>query len=257
MNLLLVEPAEVRPDHTLVLPPGDRRAEHLRKVIGLQIAQTVRAGIVGAGVGTAVLISDDGSGMCLALTITLPAPPPLPVELVLAMPRPKVLTRVIETAAAFAVTRIDLTNAWRVDKSYLASPRLAPAALAYAVRFGAEQGATTHEPPIAIHDRFMGLLDARWPAGGPAGTRLVAHPGAPPLEDAYAPGPLVLAIGPEGGWIQRELDTFVERGFRPVSLGAPILRVETAVAAALGQLLLLARQHVAARATVLAGGPPR
>ena len=53
----------------------------------------------------------------------------------------------------------------------------------------------------------------------------------------------MLAIGPEGGWIERELETFVERGFKPVSLGAPILRVEAAVAAALGQLLLLQRQH--------------
>ena len=91
----------------------------------------------------------------------------------------------------------------------------------------------------------MALLDARWP--GPPGPprpqiKLVAHPGAPPIEVAE-PGelPLVLAIGPEGGWIAREVETFVARGFTPVSLGAPILRVETAVAAALGQLLVLRR----------------
>jgi RsmE family RNA methyltransferase len=53
--------------------------------------------------------------------------------------------------------------------------------------------------------------------------------------------PITLAIGPEGGWIQREVDTFVARTFHPVSLGAAILRVETAVAALLGQLVLLAR----------------
>jgi RsmE family RNA methyltransferase len=52
---------------------------------------------------------------------------------------------------------------------------------------------------------------------------------------------VVIAFGPEGGWIQRELDTFVARGFTPVSLGAPILRVESAIAATLGQLLLLQR----------------
>lgn len=239
MNLLLVEAAEIRPDHTVVL--ADRRAEHLRRVIGVAVGQVVRAGIVGAGTGTAELVSDDGTTMCLGLTITGPAPEPMNVDLVMAVPRPKVLTRVIETAATFGVARIDLTNAWRVDKSYLASPRLAPAALAYAIRFGAEQGATTHEPPIEIHDRFMGLLDVRFAT--PGGTRLVAHPGAPPIEDAFVPGPLTLAIGPEGGWIQRELDTFAERGFKLVSLGAPILRVETAVAAALGQLVLLERMR--------------
>jgi 16S rRNA (uracil1498-N3)-methyltransferase len=90
-----------------------------------------------------------------------------------------------------------------------------------------------------------GLLDARFPAGAPSAggeLRLIAHPGAPPIEEVVASrGPKVLAIGPEGGWIERELETFVARGFHPVSLGAPILRVEAAVASALGQLLLVDR----------------
>ena len=70
---------------------------------------------------------------------------------------------------------------------------------------------------------------------------MIAHPGAKPIETVIRHGPLVLAIGPEGGWIERELDTFVARGFTPCSLGAPILRVESAVSAALGQLVLLDR----------------
>ena len=86
----------------------------------------------------------------------------------------------------------------------------------------------------------MALLDAKFPA--PHGLRLIAHPGAPPLERAVTRSePTTLAIGPEGGWIEREVETFVARGFTPVSLGAPILRVEAAVASALGQLLLVQR----------------
>jgi 16S rRNA (uracil1498-N3)-methyltransferase len=238
VNLLLVDPAELVSDATCTV--RDRRALHLRTVLGAGIGTRVRAGVVGSGTGSAELIADDGDAITLRITLTEPAPAPLPVELVLAIPRPKVLTRVIEAAAAFGVARIELTNAWRVDKSYLKSPRLDPDALALAARLGAEQGATTHLPEIAIHRRLMALLDARWP--GPPATKLIAHPGAPPIEAAL-PGasPLVLAIGPEGGWIAREVDTFVARGFTPVSLGAPILRVETAVAAALGQLLVLRR----------------
>jgi RsmE family RNA methyltransferase len=197
--------------------------------------------VVGGGVGRAELLADDGVEIKLRLALVDPTPAPLPVELVLAIPRPKVLTRVIEAAAAFGVARIALTNAWRVEKSYLRSPRLEPDALAHAARLGAEQGGTTWLPEIAIHRRLMALLDARWP--GPPATKLIAHPGAPPIENAVpgAPASLTLAIGPEGGWISREVDSFVERGFTPVSLGAPILRVETAVAAALGQLLVLRR----------------
>jgi len=239
VNLLLVDPEELAGDATCTL--RDRRAQHLRGVLGARVGSHVRAGVTGGRLGSAEIIADDGTSFTLRLTLGELIPAPLPIELVLAIPRPKVLTRVIEAAAAFGVARIELTNAWRVDKSYLDSPRLSPDALALAARLGAEQGATTHLPAIAIHRRLMALLDARWP--GPPEVKLVAHPGAPPIETALAgpTGPLALAIGPEGGWIEREIETFVARGFAPVSLGAPILRVETAVAAALGQLLVLAR----------------
>jgi 16S rRNA (uracil1498-N3)-methyltransferase len=239
VNLLLVDPSELADDGTCTI--RDRRALHLRTVLGAQIGSRVRAGVVGGGIGSAELLDDDGTAIALRLAVTDPAPAPLPIDLVLAIPRPKVLTRVVEAAAAFGVARIDLTNAWRVDKSYLRSPRLAPDALALAARLGAEQGATTHVPPLAVHHRLMALLDARWT--GPPAVKLVAHPAAPAIETAVTglPASLVLAIGPEGGWIAREVETFVARGFSPVSLGAAILRVETAVAAALAQLVLLRR----------------
>lgn len=241
MNLLLVEATEVRAGACLL---EGRRATHVRDVLGRKPGDAVRAGIVGGGTGTATVVSDDGTTMTLALAVADAPPIVMPVELVLGIPRPKVIARAVEIAASFAVRRVELTNAWRVDKSYLTSPKLAPAALAASARLGAEQGATTHVAPIGVHRRLMDLLDTRWPAGGPPGVRLLAHPGAPAIETVLAPGPaeVTLAIGPEGGWIQRELDTLVARGFQPVALGAPILRVEAAIAAALGQLMLLQRR---------------
>lgn len=239
MNLLLLEAAELGRDGTCTV--RDHRALHLRSVIGVRPGWHVRAGVARGGVGSAEIMADDGVGITLRLSVTAPAPAPLPVQLVLALPRPKVLTRAVETAAAFGVERIELTNAWRVDKGYLTSPRLQPDALARAARLGAEQGGTTWVPEIAIHRRLMALLDARWP--GPPAVKLIAHPGAPPIERAIlGPSePTVIAIGPEGGWIAREVETFLARGFTPVSLGASILRVETAVAAALAQIVLLHR----------------
>jgi 16S rRNA (uracil1498-N3)-methyltransferase len=226
-----------------VLREPDRRVHHLRTVLKVQVGSLVRAGVIGGPLGSAEVI-ESGDGMVLALSLGDPPSTPLPIELVLAMPRPKVLTRVIEAAASFGVARIALTNAWRVDKSYLDSPRLEPAVLAHAARLGAEQGATTHVPAISVHPRLMPLLDERWPAPG-AGQRLLAHPGALPIENgitaSMVESPITLAIGPEGGWIQREVDTLIARGFTPVSLGTGILRVETAVAAALAQLVLIER----------------
>jgi 16S rRNA (uracil1498-N3)-methyltransferase len=238
VNLLLVEPHEVTGDTVAI---ADRRAVHARDVLGAVVGSRLRAGVIGGALGTAEVLADDGARIELRLALTEPPSRPLPIELVLAVPRPKVLTRTIEAAAAFGVARLALTNAWRVDKSYLSSPRLAPDALAAAARLGAEQGATTHVPAITVHRRLMELLDARWPAPGDD-LRLIAHPRALTIEAAVrGASSVTLAVGPEGGWIDRELETFVERGFVAVSIGAPVLRVETAVAAALGQLVLLHR----------------
>lgn len=226
MNLLLVAASEIR-DGLVELT--DARAEHLRTVLKVAPGQQIRAGIARGGVGTAEVVSTEP--MVVRLSVGAPSQV-MPVALVLALPRPKVLSRTLEIAASFAVQRIDLTNAWKVDKAYLKSPRLD--AIEESLLRGAAQGATTHIPECVLHRRLMPLVDTLH--GG-----LIAHPGAPPIEQVYKGGPTTVAIGPEGGWIDREVETFVARGFQPVSLGAPILRVEAAVAALLGQLALLAR----------------
>jgi len=238
VNLLLLDPAEVGERVTL----AGRRARHLIDVLGVRAGSRLRAGVVGGVLGYVEVLDADADSVTLRAVLDEPAPPAAPVHLILAVPRPKVLTRVLEHAAAAAVERIDLVNAWRVDKSYLGSKRLDDDALDLALRRGAEQGMTTHLPALAVHPRLMGFL-----ATPPDRSRclLLAHArGGVDLEHAHLPGttrPATIAIGPEGGWIERELETFTSLGFATISLGPAILRVEAAVTAALAQLSLLRR----------------
>ncbi|HAS54023.1 MAG TPA: 16S rRNA (uracil(1498)-N(3))-methyltransferase, partial [Nitrospiraceae bacterium] len=48
--------------------------------------------------------------------------------------------------------------------------------------------------------------------------------------------PVTLAIGPEGGFVEYELDRLLSCGFRSVAMGRRILTVESAVPALLGRL---------------------
>ncbi|WP_038046935.1 16S rRNA (uracil(1498)-N(3))-methyltransferase [Thermus caliditerrae] len=59
---------------------------------------------------------------------------------------------------------------------------------------------------------------------------LVAHVGARALvrEVLNLGKPLALAVGPEGGFAEEEVELLRERGFTPVTLGRRILRAETA-----------------------------
>jgi 16S rRNA (uracil1498-N3)-methyltransferase len=69
------------------------------------------------------------------------------------------------------------------------------------------------------------------------GLRIILTPNAPRTLSALTPageGPLVLAIGPEGGFSPVELDKAERAGFVAARLGRFVLRTETACAAAMG-----------------------
>ena len=55
--------------------------------------------------------------------------------------------------------------------------------------------------------------------------------------------PVTLAIGPERGWIQEDLDRFHAAGFTSVKISSSILRVEHAVYSAVSQLELLRKRY--------------
>ncbi len=65
------------------------------------------------------------------------------------------------------------------------------------------------------------------------------NPGAPPLLAALPPAAerarsdsVALMVGPEGGWTGGERSQALERAWRPVSMGALVMRTETAAVAA-------------------------
>ena len=65
------------------------------------------------------------------------------------------------------------------------------------------------------------------------GTRIVLDGGGEPIARLTPTPPVAIAIGPEGGLERTELAMLREARFRPVSLGANVLRFETAAIAAL------------------------
>jgi 16S rRNA (uracil1498-N3)-methyltransferase len=75
-------------------------------------------------------------------------------------------------------------------------------------------------------------------ADGEPGDRWMLHPGAAIGVHDLAPsrGSIVLAVGPEGGFGERDVSVLHEAGFREFALGPRILRTETAGIAALAAL---------------------
>jgi 16S rRNA (uracil1498-N3)-methyltransferase len=67
------------------------------------------------------------------------------------------------------------------------------------------------------------------------------HPIGAELPGLSSERPLVIAVGPEGGFDAAEIDLARSRGFTIVSLGPFILRTETVASAVLGAALVLSR----------------
>ena len=64
--------------------------------------------------------------------------------------------------------------------------------------------------------------------------RLLLHPRGGASMQCSASGGVVLAIGPEGGWTEFELELLENCNFRQVQLGWRVLRSDVACIAAIG-----------------------
>ncbi len=239
MNVLLLEqsdivvPAGITPGQALI---RGRRLTHVQNVHKAAVGDTLRVGVVNGEMGQATIIRLDQDELELSYTLGIAPPAPLPITVLLALPRPKMLKRTFQTLAAMGVKRIVLMNTYRVEKSYWQTPWLQPEAIHEQLILGLEQARDTVLPEVILEKRFKPFVEDRLSAMGEGMRKLVAHP----VSDVECPRqvsePVMLAIGPEGGFIPYEVERLVEYGFECVHLGERILRVETAVPVLLSRL---------------------
>jgi RsmE family RNA methyltransferase len=200
------------------------------------VGESLVAGVADGRIGRGEIVRIDADEIELRVELDRDPPPPLPLTLILALPRPKVLNRVIASAASLGVKRIFLVNAWRVEKSYWSTPRLAPENLRMQSILGLEQARDTVLPSIETRRLFRPFAEQELPSIARGTRALVAHPAASDECPRALADEVTLAIGPEGGFIEAEVASLQRVGFAPVSLGPRVLRVETAVAALLARL---------------------
>jgi len=232
MNLILLEASELEPDGRTVL--GEGRAEHLRSVLRVAVGDAVRVGVIDGPCGQGRVTAVEGSRVELACVFDAEAPPRPRVDLLLALPRPKVMKRLWAQLAALGVGRILLTNAARVERNYFDTHVIDPAFFTPLLIEGLQQAQDTRLPRVSVHRRLKPLIEDELSNLSDAAYRLVMHPGASrSLPDVESADRILLAIGPEGGWVPFELELLAAHGFRAGSLGVRTLRSDTACVAAL------------------------
>ena len=247
MNLLLIDPREITDGGLVAL--DDRRSEHIVRILGCKAGDSIRAGIINGPLGSGLIVDvEKGREGRFRVTLRFSAeggtPEQPPVDLVLGLVRPIMLKRVLTQAASLGVGRIFLINANRVEKSFFGASLLREENYRPYLLNGLEQARDTRLPQLSIHERFRPFIEDFIPTIASSYSKmLVAHPEAvSDLKKAVGKngrGRTLLAIGPEGGWVDFEVDRFIEQAFMPFSLGGRILRTDTAVVALLAQLMML------------------
>ena len=235
MNIILVEAAEIAGGR---LTLTDRRAEHIVKVLRSEPGDRVRVGVIGGRRGFGTI---DGMKkkypFAVELHVDLTEPPgEVPtIDLILALPRPIMLKRILSQVTALGVGTIHLINANRVEKSFWEAGLLEPAEYRSHLLQGLEQAVDTRLPEVRLHPKFKPFIEDYWPkVAEDYRYHLLADPtGSSRLTEVVTDsgGRLVLAVGPEGGWVDYEIEKFRERGFCCCTLGDRILKVDTAVIA--------------------------
>ena len=249
MNRILLEPNEIGAEDRAVL--GGVRAEHVRSVLHGTVGQPLKTGVVGGKVGVSVIEAVTPTEIVVRC-VHDQAPLPPWCDLVLAPPRPRVMKRLLPQLATLGVRRLFLVGAEKVEKAFWGAQLLKPEIYRPLLIEGLMQGAVSTQLPEVHQEKQF----SKWLSGGDFAKnfenqpfRIVAHPPLPgtvPTSSNVAnvqccqsqSGTVpVFAIGPEGGWTEKEVALLEAQGFVRHSLGPRILKTETATIALLSRFI--------------------
>jgi RsmE family RNA methyltransferase len=238
LNLILFTPEET----ALPLPRTDRRAVHLLRVLRRGEGDTFDAGLLNGprGQGSVARIGPDALTLSFAWGVE---PPPLePLTLIIGLPRPQTARDILRDATSLGVAAMHFVVTDKGERSYANSTLWTSGEWQRHLVTGAEQAFDTRLPEVT-HGRTLLEVIGALP---PDGVRLALDPyealatlsaaasGDP--ERAIASRAVALAFGPERGWSNAERAALRGTGFALVHLGPRVLRLETAVVAAVALL---------------------
>lgn len=234
MNMLLLDKEDFISENTASI--RGRRFERLKDFIHIEIGKKIKSGLRNESCGSAEVLEIASDQVKVRYTKESAPPPAPPLTLVIALQRPQTFSKVIHSAVTLGIKQIHFIHTFKVEKSYWQSSRLKSESLQEEIDLALEQAADPVEPELFFHRRFKIFADDELEKIAGNSCRLFGDPSgsAPvPLHGT----PVTLALGPEGGFTEYEINTLKEHNFEPISLGTRILRTEFALAALLGKIL--------------------
>lgn len=235
MNLVILKPDQFINENCAFA--SERQFQHIKSILQLNDGDKIAIGRLNGKIGHARIQEQSNSIQFVDIVTDQNPPPSLAITLILALPRPQMLKRILQTVACVGVERLCFIQSSRVEKSFWQSPTATEEAIEEQLILGLEQGVATQLPRVTKHQRFRPFVEDELAELSTGSKKFIAHPNesaSPNLHSAKEN--ISLAIGPEGGFLDKEVEMFKACGFEGIHLGRRILKVETAVPVLLSKL---------------------
>jgi 16S rRNA (uracil1498-N3)-methyltransferase len=212
---------------------GDH-ARHLAQVLRAQVGQQFDLS-TGAEIRRGKIISVHPDRVEFELGEAIAQSEPAQITVVMSIFKFDRMEWAIEKCTELGVARILPVIAGRTEKHLAAAAAKRAERWRRIVQQAAEQSRRTSVPEIAEPIKFGELLAMT----GETKILLSEVEREVTLKGVLPPDAecVLLAFGPEGGWMEQELSAFREAGWKSASLGNTILRAETAVIAAVAVVM--------------------
>ena len=224
MNIILFENIPKYISHT------DDRAIHIRKILKLKEGDSFRAGILDGPTGEVRITAADEKGYTMEWLELEPPADLYPLTLLTGFVRPISAKRILREAASLGVKRLVFSVTDTGERSYLSASLWKSGEYREYLKNGLQTAGATVIPRVELHGGVHEAVSASLEAAeNPVCLLLDNITGKVPIsEKQLHHRQVVLAVGSERGWSDRERSIFLRSGFEPVKLGSRILRTETA-----------------------------
>ena len=223
MNIVLFEIDECNG----VLRRDDYRARHIIDVLKLKVGDSFTAGIINVDRGIATISLIDAEKILYSYQKKDEGNPLYPITLLVGQVRPISIKRILREAVMLGIEKVIISGCDLTEKSYEKAKIYSDLEYKQYLIDGAMQGGSSHVSEVELissvkkvplHADNLILLDNVMSSS--------------PLSGQHLTGSVLVAIGPERGFSDKEREFFLNNGFSVHSLGSRILRTETACAVA-------------------------
>lgn len=210
---------------------------HIIKVLKLNVGETLKVCLLNEGVGTGVIqsLSNEEVTIFVKEEDLLKKRAPW-VNLIVGLSRPQTCKKVLELGTSMGVKSFKFLNAELSEKSYAQSKIFQNNTFEKYILNGLSQSSNLHiKPSLKVAKSFNENL-------GENEQKLILSPFSEKnLNDITIDfeKQITVAIGPERGWTDKEVNEFKSHNFLDVKISSSVLRVETATISILSQLELL------------------